>query len=900
MRKLYFLILTLAIIVTGSAQSFAQCQSIAASISSSPATDADTILRICQNETVTFTGVAEFEESAAGATYDWKMNNVGGFSTGTTFVHTFTTSGVYVVDFVPMDAEGCVSADCNSRIVVHVSPTPSFWGSSVPDSICQGVAVSLSAGGIGGGEVTTVITPDTPTFECAPPISEETFLPDGSGVSYTTSIEVTCFTACDTITDGSDILSICLNMEHSYLGDLDWKITCPSGLEATIKQYPGGYGTYLGGALDDGTTIPGVGFDYCFSDDAVWGTMLEELALGTTVIAGVPASAAMEAGTYKPFQSFDNLIGCPMNGTWTITVTDHLSIDNGYIFGWGIEFNTDAVESYSFNTDIVSYSWSGPSEIVVGDPTILIPEDAGVACYTLTAMDNFGCTYDTTMCTFVKEFPSPGADTSISVCPSLGSINLFDYLGGTPEIGGFWTGPGITVTGVLNTEMVPPGLHTYTYNISNTFCDTQATVTVLIENEFGIDFVFDIFKGCTEDTVIFTPISEDTLTHFRWNFADGSPYDTTNYIATHIYEDQDVYNVWFVGVNTKGCVDSVMKAVDVTHPLEATFTQSNDSVCQSTESNVVYFFDASIGNVQSWEWDFGDGNTSTLQNPVHTYSLAGTHTIRLIITDDIPCSDTIYSTIYVDSTPDIRLSVAPDEICGGDQVTLTVDYFESTENMTWNFGDGSIISDVQFQYEHSYPTPGVYYPSVTTFHPVCPPVSAIDTVTVKPYPQINLGPDTMLCLKGQPIVMNPTTTVSNPPGTVYYWSNGDTSSVLKITEPGTYWVSANLDGCVTTDFFDVNKDCYTDVPNSFTPNGDGINDYFYPRQLLSKGIVDFTLTIYNRWGEKIFETSNPDGRGWDGKFDGKDQPMGVYVYQISVRYKNQASEQYTGNVTLIR
>lgn len=895
----YLFILIFALSSWSTKESFGQCQNITAYITTSPAFSADSILRICQNTTVTFTGTAIFEVTSVGATYDWKINNVGGYATTPTFTYTFTTSGVYIVDFVPTDSAGCITADCNSRVVVHVSPTPSFWGSAVPDSMCHKVPVSISAAGIGAGEVTTVITPDTPSYECAPPISDTTFLPDGSGVSYSTSIEVTCFTACDTLTDGSDILDVCLIMEHSYLGDLDWKITCPSGLSATIKQYPGGGGTYLGGAIDDGTLVAGTGVQYCFSDDAAWGTMLTELGLGTTVLAGVPLSASMAPGEYKPFQSFDNLIGCPLNGTWTITVTDHLFIDNGYIFGWWIDFNTTATTSYTFNTDIVSYEWTGPDDIVVGTPTYLVPQELGTQCYTLTATDNFGCSYDTTMCTFVKEFPNPGADTTITVCPSIGSINLFDYLAGTPELGGFWTGTGITATGVLNVAAVPPGVHNYVYNVNNTFCDTQATVTVFIENNFDLDFTFALMPGCENDTVQFTGVTDDTLTYTRWNFGDLTPQDTINYNPTHIYENQGSYNVWFIAVNNKGCIDSVLHAVNINHPLNAAFTQSKDSVCQSG-NNTVNFFDGSVGNIVTWEWDFGDGTTSTLQNPTHDYTLAGSHTIRLIITEDIGCKDTAYSIIYVDTLPTLSIEVNKDEICMGDQVSVIANYFFTTETMIWNFGDGTIMNGIQSKYEHSYTDPGNYYISVTTTHPVCESLTAYDTVLVKPYPQINLGPDTQLCLKGAPIMLDPSIMVNNPPGTIYYWSTGDTMTVLKITEPGTYRVTANLDGCVTTDEIEINKDCYTDIPNSFTPNEDGVNDYFFPRQLLSEGVVDFKMTIYNRWGEIIFETTNADGRGWDGKFNNQHQPMGVYVYQISVRYKNQTAEKYTGNITLLR
>jgi gliding motility-associated-like protein len=96
------------------------------------------------------------------------------------------------------------------------------------------------------------------------------------------------------------------------------------------------------------------------------------------------------------------------------------------------------------------------------------------------------------------------------------------------------------------------------------------------------------------------------------------------------------------------------------------------------------------------------------------------------------------------------------------------------------------------------------------------------------------------------------------------------------------------------------NDCYIDVPNAFTPDGDNLDDYFFPRQWLSRGVVTFKMSIFNRWGQEIFSTTNINGRGWDGKFNGVDQPMGVFVYIIEAKFKDGTSEKKQGNVTLLR
>ena len=79
-----------------------------------------------------------------------------------------------------------------------------------------------------------------------------------------------------------------------------------------------------------------------------------------------------------------------------------------------------------------------------------------------------------------------------------------------------------------------------------------------------------------------------------------------------------------------------------------------------------------------------------------------------------------------------------------------------------------------------------------------------------------------------------------------------------------------------------------------------MNDYFFPRQLLTSGLTSFNMNIYNRWGQLVFTSNSLDGRGWDGRFNGSEQPQGVFVYIIDVTFKDGQKEHHQGNVTLLR
>jgi len=166
---------------------------------------------------------------------------------------------------------------------------------------------------------------------------------------------------------------------------------------------------------------------------------------------------------------------------------------------------------------------------------------------------------------------------------------------------------------------------------------------------------------------------------------------------------------------------------------------------------------------------------------------------------------------------------------------------------------------------------------------------------------VDLGPDSSICLHGQPVYLkNLRAAPLNPYQQV--WSTADTTETLKVVHPGVYTLSVSTEplGCMTTQTITISKDCYVDIPNAFTPDGDGHNDYFFPRQLLSEGLSRFHMQVFNRWGQLLFETRNLNGRGWDGRFNGEAQPMGVYLYRIQADFANGRQEKYEGNVTLLR
>jgi len=201
---------------------------------------------------------------------------------------------------------------------------------------------------------------------------------------------------------------------------------------------------------------------------------------------------------------------------------------------------------------------------------------------------------------------------------------------------------------------------------------------------------------------------------------------------------------------------------------------------------------------------------------------------------------------------------------------------------------------------HPYETPGVFPVVVTGHYRSCPDSSHQVNITVHPWPVVNLGPDTALCPGDAPLLLY--NLAPQPAEYTSRWSTGDTLvNEIAVGEPGKYWLRVtSANGCNTTDSIDIFPSCNIGIPNIFSPNGDGINDYFFPREILSRGVTNFRMQVFNRWGLLVFETRSVNGRGWDGRFNGKDQPQDVYVYMIEAGFANGVAEKYQGNVTLIR
>ena len=153
-------------------------------------------------------------------------------------------------------------------------------------------------------------------------------IPDEPGQCVTSEIVVNTYPEGAVLSDASaGIEHFMINMEHSYMGDLTITFECPNGQSMMVHQQGGG-STFLGVPVDNDTDpgTPGTGFDYYWAPDATNGTWVDN------------AQGTLPSGTYESVETWGNLDGCPLNGVWQLEICDLWGSDNGFVFGWGVQF----------------------------------------------------------------------------------------------------------------------------------------------------------------------------------------------------------------------------------------------------------------------------------------------------------------------------------------------------------------------------------------------------------------------------------------------------------------------------------------------------------------------------------------------------------------------------------
>jgi len=318
-------------------------------------------------------------------------------------------------------------------------------------------------------------------------------------------------------------------------------------------------------------------------------------------------------------------------------------------------------------------------------------------------------------------------------------------------------------------------------------------------------------------------------------------------------------------------------------------------------SNYTLNNDPIISNV----WDFGDGTSSTATDPSHTYSGANTYIVTLTVTTENQCRNSFSDTIRVYATPLLTID-GRDTLClnKAEAYSGVIVQPDSTINWLWTFGNGNTAQTQQVQ--ASFNSTGNHSLQLIASNKLACADTASMNVYVVPPPTAIPVVDPLTIVSGTSVPLN-----MNYAGSIisYNWTPSaqlDCNDCLQpVANPQftTKYTVSVVDrfGCVNKGDITVKVICTGQnffIPNTFSPNDDGVNDVFYLR---GTGLFRVkTLRVFNRWGEVVFEkrempVNNP-GFGWDGSYKGKPAQADVYIYQLEVLCANGELIKYSGQV----
>jgi len=306
-------------------------------------------------------------------------------------------------------------------------------------------------------------------------------------------------------------------------------------------------------------------------------------------------------------------------------------------------------------------------------------------------------------------------------------------------------------------------------------------------------------------------------------------------------------------------------------------------------------------------WDFGDGQTTTSSTASITHAYAATTISRVVrhtATITGGCSpDTVQQTIPVifANPPAAAFTIAGDTLCINKPLQFTSSA-AGVNRWNWSFGNGSGNQAPPFTY--SYSTAGTFDVRLTiTDANGCGSPASTQQVIIAPNPNINAGPDKFIAVNSSTTL---DATLTNPANYNIVWTPAtylSSTSVLNPvttppdTNPITYTITATdkTSLCTGSDKVIITPVSKLYIPTGFTPNGDGKNDRWV---ILGLALYpDAVVSVYSRWGEKLFEAKSYINNPWDGLNKGQKLPIGSYVYYIKLN--DDKKQELKGMVSII-
>lgn len=558
---------------------------------------------------------------------------------------------------------------------------------------------------------------------------------------------------------------------------------------------------------------------------------------------------------------------------------------------------------------ITDWNWvfggGTPASALTAGPHVVTYTTPGVYVTTLTVTDGIG-SHDTSFTVTVEDGPYAGESTAADLCVD-DALDLNTLIPGA-DGGGTWTetsgvpsGTFTAGTGVLDgTGLVAGSVYTFDYETLPGIAPCPgtdiATITITIIDcaALNASFTPENTSICVGDCITFTDGSTGTgITGYAWTFSDGDiPGPITG---------ADPGSVCFPNV---GDVDVTLTITDgitfddttitiTVNPLPTVnATASATTICEGGSVTLT-----GTGDALGYTWDGGaiDGTPFTL-DVTTTFTVTGVNNFGCENTDEITIN-------VIECEPLVAGFTYDDIVCVGDCRTFTDTSLGAPVSWLWDFGGGGDITTSTDQHPTvCFNTPGIFDVQLTVTNVIGETSSTTNSITVFDSPTVDAELDTIIDLGGTAVLV---ATGSVPEGN-YIWTPDDyivcencQTTTASPASDIVYTVTlVDVNGCRATDSVRVFVNFIEGlgVADAFSPNGDGNNDILYVQGF---GLETMTFVVYNKYGEKVFETQS-QAIGWDGTFRGRDENPGVFTWVLEYQFINGKSGSLKGNTTLIK
>lgn len=766
----------------------------------------------CANSSMSFVDLSSVN---GGAISNWQWDILNDNSTEYTSQnpsHTFTSGGTYPVQLTIESADGCIDS-ITQNVIVNYLPQVSF----ISDSVCLGNMTSFTDQSSVTNGIVTFWDWDF-GFGISGISNNPTTLFSAIG-NQNVNLTITTNQGCSASATGSAFVHSLPNTNFSVSDVCVYNPVSTNNtsfIENSALTYSWNFGD--GSALDIAQNP-----DHNYANAGVY-----QVDLTATSNENCISTATEMVKIYdQPIADFSVDTTCAETYSQFVDQSLIPNVINGDVINnWEWDVDNNAIIDYNSQNTQHNYMVEGPHNTNLIVTTAFGCQGSGTKTAMVWPLPEVDYSYQNVCLHDSTQF------TELSTISNLFTFNTIDIL--------VWNFGDGTFCTCANPNHLFPNSTDYGTKLSATsnhgcFNETIKVITInpLPNPEFVADSIC-VNSPPTTYTDLST-IVNGSITSWVWNFGDGN--SSTENEVSNTFDNDGYYNTTLTLTSSEGCINSITKPIRVYEAPTASLTSDITQACSPSDVEFTDLSYSATTNIQTWFWDFGDGTTTTGQNPIMTFDLEDSDLeselfdVELTVTNSFGCSSSVLVSDYLEifSTPVASFTFNPLMPSVSDPEVEFENTSTNADDYTWDFGNGYTSQLTNPLHMYSENEPNIYNVQLIAYN------------------------NSQMC--------------------------SDTA-----------YASVQVDDVII--FY---------VPNAFTPDGDNYNNIWQPQFYSGYDPYDYHCMIFNRWGEVVWESFDAsagwDGN-YGGKGLVQD---GTYVWKIDFKESMSAkTHQHVGHVTVLQ